>query len=57
MKNGPQREIWRKCWFGGSGGCKLAWFASRWWKDLLSLEAVVGSNWFNGKVERNVGNG
>jgi len=30
--------------------------ASRWWKDLMSLEEVVGSNWFNEEVSRKVGN-
>lgn len=40
------------------GGGKLCpWYASKWWKDLVSLEGTVGLSWFNSKVVRRVGNG
>lgn len=31
--------------------------ASRWWKDLVTLEDSLGSNWFNREVGRKVENG
>lgn len=30
---------------------------SRWWLDVVSLEEVVGSNWFNSEMKRKVGSG
>jgi len=32
-------------------------YKSSWWKDILKLEKVVGSNWFNLEVVRKVKNG
>jgi hypothetical protein len=31
--------------------------ASKWWKDIVSLERVVGVNWFSRELVRRIGNG
>jgi len=33
------------------------WFASRWWKDIVEMEVLKGTNWFHSNVVRKVGNG
>lgn len=30
--------------------------AASWWKDLMSLENVIGVDWFNREVARKIGN-
>ena len=38
-------------------GTRWPRFESRWWKDLMVLEAGVGVNWFSSRVEQKVVNG
>jgi hypothetical protein len=63
----PDQALWKEvlcCKYGNQINYLLnpgenCWpsYASRWWLDVVSLEGVVGVNWFNTEVVRKVGNG
>jgi hypothetical protein len=63
----PEQPLWKEvllCKYGSSINFLLdptynSWssLASRWWLDLMSLEGVVGVNWFNREMVRKMGNG